>query len=204
MIADSSMSTSVENSIDDEDAYLGDLPPRQWGNLIMKRVKEASKGDTEAYLAHIGGEKQCISTRGYEFLLGFVQEGQVEIKTKDGHVLSKEEKPVLHGPLRHANLYVDKTRTVVIHKTNSGFKQPPLMEGKSRFAVLCVLAREPDRIFQLGGLRRMIVDDVEKVPDNVSDAVTDLLHGYNLPLNRVGWGRVKIEDETKVCFLERL
>ena len=201
--ADSSMSQSEKVS-DGNDAHREHATLSQWGQEVLKRVKEYSDGGVETHILRLGYEKQNISKGEYEFLIGNVREGRKERKSPKGEII-EEVKAILSGPLRHADLYVHKPRGVVIHKSANGFEQPPLQKNASRFKVMCILAAgKPDHAVSHDELREMIKDlPGNPLPGNPSETTSALRDTYELPVESNG-GLVALKKGTKVCFLDSL
>ena len=200
--AELSISTRSEVAEDDGYGYLEDLPPREWGEEIMKLAKrEAVEGDDEAYLASLGGVERHISKGEYDFLVRHVKLGRKAREFKGGPSL-EEKKTELKGPLRYAHLYVNKEKGVVISKKGSSFERDRIFAGHAPFVSLCILARDPDVSFTNRELQKLVMDELGGTP-NVYDLADELIHRHTLPVEKP-IGSVAIKPGTKVCYLQML
>lgn len=184
-----SISTPSEVGDDDRYGYLEDLLPREWGEEILKLAREeAVEGDDETYLASLGGLERRISRVEYSFLARHmeVEGGNFELK----------------GPLRYADLYVDRDQRVVISRKGTSFEKPRVLGGRGRFFALCILARSPDITYANRRLEDLVRDEVGGAP-NGSDIADDLIGRHELPVVKY-FGRMGIAPGTKVCYLQEL
>ena len=168
-----SISTPSEVGDDDRYGYLEDLIPREWGEEILKLAREeAVEGDDETYLASLGGLERRISRVEYSFLARHmeVEGGNFELK----------------GPLRYADLYVDRDQRVVINRKGTSFEKPRVLGGRGRFVALCILTRSPEIIYANSRLEDLVRDEVGGAP-NGSDIADDLIDRHELPGGKVFW-----------------